>query len=168
MSEHPGLSPSPVQRPAPIGTSLPREAIRERLREGNRRGRLPEVAWSDDSTFRVALPSRPVTADLVCRVADADGTSRHVSFDIEVHRRPVWWLVAGNLACIVIGPWSTEIFFDIYSWYWQPPLCLLAAAWIAWRWPRRSLEDAVTLAPKWVAEISARLGVEPTSRADRA
>lgn len=164
MSEHPGHPARTSRPPAPIRTSLTREAIRARLAEGNRRGRLPEVAWTSDSTFRVSLPSRPVTADLVCRVENADGPTRCVSFEIEVHRRPIRWLVAANLACIVIGPWSTEFFFDLYSWYWQPPLCLLAALWIAWRWPRRSCEDAAAIAPKWAAEIAARLEGQALSR----
>ena len=43
------------------------------------------------------------------------------------------------------------------SWNWQPPLCLLAAGWIAWRWPGRSMADAQLLAPRSIEEIRNRI-----------
>lgn len=165
MSEH---SQSPQHPPAHLGsieTPLLRDAILERLREGNRRGRLPEVHWTDHSTFRIALPSHPVVTDLVGSVEDRGEGGRRVTFDLQVHRRPIWWIVAANVAFMAIGPWSTELFISIYSWYWQPPLCLLAAVWIAWRWPRQSLADARSLAPRWLAEIRSRLGIADASTA---
>gem|GEM_PF-5036703 len=70
-----------------------------------------------------------------------------------------------NLACAVVGPWSTELFFEMYSWYWQPPLCVLAATWIWWRWPTQALADARTMAPKWIAEIRNRVVGEALSTA---
>ncbi len=141
-----------------IETALPSALIRQRLTEGNRRGRLPEVAWSGESTFRIALPSHPVVTDLIGRIEDGpEGVRRRVVFDLRVHRRPILWLVLANVAFMAVGPWSTEMFVNLHSWYWQPPLCLLLAAWIAWRWPRRALADARDLAPKWLGEIESRL-----------
>lgn len=153
---HPRSSDS--ARVGTIETALPRDSIRHRLSEGNRRGRLPEVAWSGESTFRMALPSHPVVTDLVGRIEEgSQGAKRRVVFDLEVHRRPILLLVLANVAFMAVGPWSTELFVKVHSWYWQPPLCLLLAGWIAWKWPRRALADARVLAPKWLGEIRARL-----------
>jgi len=164
MSDHSQPHRPHSVRLEPIETTLRRDSIQARLHEGNRRGRLPEVHWTDDSTFRVALPSHPVVTDLVGSVEEgANGSTSRVTFDLEVHRRPIWWIATANVACMAIGPWSTELFINIYSWYWQPPLCLLAALWVVWRWPRQSLADAGSLAPKWLAEIRSRLEVEPAS-----
>lgn len=152
---------------ASVETHLTPEVVEDCLRQANRRGRLPEVHWDSLNTFRIALPSRPVVTDLVGRVeaASASGSSRIV-FDLQVHRRMIWWMVAVNLACAVVGPWSTErFFFPMYSWYWQPPLCVLGAFWIAWRWPRQALADARVLAPKWISEIRARLQGQSASTA---
>lgn len=140
--------------------------VEDCLREANRRGRLPEVHWDSLNTFRIALPTRPVVTDLVGRVEAAtvgvaDGSSRIV-FDLRVHRRMIWWMVALNLACAVVGPWSTERFFiPMYSWWWQPPLCVLGALWVWWKWPGKSHADAMNVAPRWIEQIRTRLKGEP-------
>ena len=144
--------------------------VEDCLRHANRRGRLPEVHWDSLNTFRIALPSRPVVTDLVGRVeaASAGGPSRIV-FDLQVHRRMIWWMVVINLACAVVGPGSTErFFFPMYSWWGQPPLCVLGAVWVWWRWPGRALADARAVAPKWIEQIRSRVVAEPNSTAPSA
>lgn len=146
------------------------EAVEDRLRQANRRGRLPEVHWDSLNTFRIALPSRPVVTDLVGRVDGASaGRSSRIVFHLQVHRRMIWWMVTLNLVCAVVGPWSTEKFFvPMYSWWWQPPLCVLGAAWVWWKWPGQALADARTVAPKWIAQIRSRVESEPISTAESA
>lgn len=96
--------------------------------------------------------------DLVgCIDESTAGRSTRITFDLEVHRKSVRWMAVLNLVCAVVGPWSTELFFEMYSWYWQPPLCILAAAWVWWHWPNKALSDAWSLAPKWISEIRSRL-----------
>lgn len=111
--------------------------------------------WESQSAFRIALPSRPIVTDLIGRIE-----SGRISFELSVHRRPVALIVLLNLAFVFIGPWSTEIFFEIYSWYWQPPLCVLAALWVGLRWPGKALADARSIAPRWIEEIQKRLESE--------
>ncbi len=120
--------------------------------------------WDSDSCFRIALPTRPVATDLIGEIrANSPASPGRIDFGLEVHRRTVMWMVATNLACAVIGPWSTELFIEIYSWWWQPPLCVLAALWVGWKWPVQALADAREIAPRWIDEIRSRVGVEAAS-----
>ncbi|MCC6908529.1 MAG: hypothetical protein IT430_11345 [Phycisphaerales bacterium] len=94
---------------------------------------------------------------------ESGGGPGRIAFGLEVHLRAVWWMVAANLACAVIGPWSTELFIEIYSWWWQPPLCILAAIWVGWKWPAQALADARAVAPRWIGEIQSRVGIDAAS-----
>jgi hypothetical protein len=105
-----------------------------------------------------------VATDLVGRIeVAAPSKPARITFGLAVHQRPVLWIVLLNLAAAIVGPWSTELFIEIYSWYWQPPLCILAALWIWWRWPRQALADAQSIAPHWIGEIRSRVTAEPAS-----
>ena len=122
--------------------------------------------WDSDSQFRIALPSRPVVTDLVGRIeAESPDAAGRISFELVVRLQPVVWMVVLNLAFAIIGPWSTELFIEVYSWFWQPPLCLLAALWIGWRWPHKAVADAREIAPRWIEEIQNRLEGENGSTA---
>src|SRR5690606_3452088 len=115
---------------AEIRTDADVATIRQRLDRANRRGRLPEIDWPDEWRFSLILPSRPLLCRLDGRVHD-EGDQRRVEFDVAVHRRPFRWLVALNLASVVIGPAVTDHFWPwMRSWFWYPPLALAMTWWI--------------------------------------
>lgn len=134
---------------------LPAE-VRWRLTEANRRGKLPEVDWPDDMTAHLTLPSRPLVARLILRL-HPENTGTRVTWSTRIDYRFLWIAIVVNVALIVVGPWSTELFFTIYSWYWQPPLYVLTALWIAWAWPRKSRSDTESLIDRWMAVVAQRL-----------
>lgn len=170
-----GIEPLPS-----FTTALSLGEMRRRLDEANRRGKLPEIEWSERAatpkphrqsashaapdavaSFRVALPSRPLLSHLQGVVRESAPESAESERRVEFAIRPSRWrlrlFVALNLAFIVLGPLTTEFFVQIKSWWWQPPIYALTALWIALRWPKRSLADARHLAPHWIERLRQRL-----------
>lgn len=141
------------------------EEIRKRLDLANRRGRLPEVKWLKNDTFRIELPSRPLVTYLLGRlVQGSQGPCGSVSPDsgqqCDLHlmlvprRRVLYAYLLFLIVSVVVGTPLTDLFWPwMKIWWWGFPLGILSVLWVGVRWPRASSSDAQTILPDWIGVI---------------
>lgn len=147
-----------------LRTSLSPAQIKEQLAQANRRGALPEIEWPEQNKFKLTLPTHPMSCDLTFTL-ESNTTATTLRATTRLNYTWYWVAVIVNVVLIVFGPWSTELFFSLYSWYWQPPLYLLAALWIALTWPRKAQRDTANLIDHWVNLVAHRVDAHPVPAA---
>jgi len=150
-----------THHPESLKTDLQSDEIRKRLDESNRRGKLPEIEWIDSERFRFKMPSRPMITWLNGRIESTtseDGSTRCVSFTVELNRRMLHLYLIVMFLSVVVGTPVTHFLWPwLYVWWWNPPIGLASMIWIWWKWPGRSLADGQSLTPKWIDLIRQRL-----------
>lgn len=176
----------PTESPQPalptLIVPLDAEAILSRIDAASRRGRMPGfVARPPSGLFLVDAWGTPFDHDLVA-VAEPAASGTRLSFSLRLRRRMPTIHAVILLLTIWPGVWLTDSMlkiwfnwyydltqkpalvwggFEVFTYLWYIPLCVLPLPWFWRSIMRRSRRTAHASALETIAKIARELGVTP-------
>lgn len=152
-----------------LHTALTPEAIRQRVAEASKRGKVPGFAPAqEDCLFRLEAYGTPFDSELIARARPHAANGSVVEFELRLARRmPILFWVVSALAAWP-GVWLTDSMLKSYfsgyhfkTWMWYLPLTIVPLPW-AWRVAvRRSRATAHASGQELVEKLRAILDAAP-------